>query len=365
MTCGQWMEVAISLVFQVTFVVAATALAARTVRTAANQDRLWSVCLVVVLVLPAADLLLPHLRILSRSAPQRGALIEADGSEITLFWACAGLWLSGAAVLTLRLVREVTRLTALFRTAVPVPEELLAALEDAVRPELFRVGGRRVELWFSDTLRLPSCCQLLRPSILLSRSIEALTLDEIAGVVRHELEHLHARHPLLLFLQRSAEIVLWLHPAVWWAGRRASRAREFRCDHAAVGSRAAAACYLRSILRLTLVDETPQTGLKAALGFGGECALIVERVERLASQDWNAGTSGEGRWRVASPILFATLAAIVLWIPVAGPASRRSLWSPWPTWSATVLHTIGVPARDYEVDGHRFNPAEYHRSRTR
>ena len=365
MTCGQWMEVATSLVFQVAFVVAATALAARTLRTAANQDRLWSVCIVVLLLLPAADILLPHLRILSRPAPRKGALIGADESELTLFWTCIGLWLSGAAVLTLRLVREVSRLTALFRTAVPVPDGLLTSLQEALGPELFRVGGRPVRLWFSDALRLPSCCQLLRPSILLSRSVESLSLEEIAGVVRHELEHLHARHPLLLFLQRMAEVVLWPHPAVWWAGRRASRAREFRCDSAAVDTRSAAASYLRSILRLTLVEESPRTGLKTALGFGGECALIVERVERLASKDWHASVPREGRWRAASPILFATLAAVLLWLPVAGPASRRSLWSPWPTWSATVLRTLGVPARDYEVDGHRFNPAEFHRSRTR
>jgi beta-lactamase regulating signal transducer with metallopeptidase domain len=359
------MEMAISLVFQVAFVVAATALAARTIRTARNLDLLWNACLVVLVLLPAADLLLPHLRLLPAAAATRGALVQADGGEVALFWTCVGVWLCGATVLTLRLVREILRLTALFRTAVPIPATLQKSLEDELGPDLFRVGGRPVQLWFSDSLRLPSCCQLLRPSILLSTSIETLTEQEIAGIIRHELEHLHARHPLLLFLQRIAEIVLWAHPAVWFASRRASRAREFRCDQAAVDSRSAAACYLRTILRLTLVEESPSTGLKAALGFGGECALIVERVERLASQDWNAVASREGRWRAASPILFAALAAVVLWIPVAGPASRRSLWSPWPTWSATVLHTVGVPARDYEVDGHRFHPGEFHRSRSR
>jgi hypothetical protein len=37
-----------------------------------------------------------------------------------------------------------------------------------------------------------------------------------------------------------------------------------------------------------------------------------------------------------------------IWIPCDPLASSRSVWSPWPRWTAESLHCFGVCLRDYE-----------------
>jgi hypothetical protein len=38
-----------------------------------------------------------------------------------------------------------------------------------------------------------------------------------------------------------------------------------------------------------------------------------------------------------------------VWLPVNSLASSRSIWSPWPAWSASLAGDLGVAVRDYEV----------------
>ena len=56
------------------------------------------------------------------------------------------------------------------------------------------------------------------------------------------------------------------------------------------------------------------------------------------------------------PVLIACAAMTMLWVPIDLGASTRSLWSPWPSWSARALQSVGIAARDYEIDGHRLHP---------
>jgi hypothetical protein len=44
----------------------------------------------------------------------------------------------------------------------------------------------------------------------------------------------------------------------------------------------------------------------------------------------------------------ATALAICVWMPVDVLASPRATWSPWPKWTAGVLHDLGIPVRDFE-----------------
>ena len=38
--------------------------------------------------------------------------------------------------------------------------------------------------------------------------------------------------------------------------------------------------------------------------------------------------------------------------------TAAKLWSPWPKWTAGVLHDFGIHARDFEVQGSRDNLQE-------
>jgi hypothetical protein len=50
---------------------------------------------------------------------------------------------------------------------------------------------------------------------------------------------------------------------------------------------------------------------------------------------------------------------MLIWLPVNPRASRRADFSPWPAWTARSLDAIGMPVRDYEIDGHRLDGHEH------
>ena len=52
-------------------------------------------------------------------------------------------------------------------------------------------------------------------------------------------------------------------------------------------------------------------------------------------------------------LVLTTILIAFVWLPIDVLASSHSNWSPWPTWSASVLHDFGVSARDFDVYDHR------------
>jgi hypothetical protein len=85
---------------------------------------------------------------------------------------------------------------------------------------------------------------------------------------------------------------------------------------------------------------------------------VAERAARLASGNLAAHSIGRSRAASALLIAMAGLLAVVAWIPVNPLSSPRSHWSPWPAATANVLHTLGIPARDYELDAQIWRPEE-------
>ena len=202
----------------------------------------------------------------------------------------------------------------------------------------------------------PFCWQFQRPTIVLPEVVLAFPGEEIAAVIRHESVHLCNAHPLWLFVQRLIEATLWFHPAVWWAGRQASATREFACDHQAAPTPESAAALLRSLLRLAQLDCRLTPSSLASAATGASPSVLAERARRLSGANV-ARSHGHARlnWTLV-PVLISCAAVTMLWVPIDFGASTRSLWSPWPSWSARALQSVGITARDYEVDGHRLHP---------
>ncbi|MGQ0637696.1 MAG: M56 family metallopeptidase [Planctomycetaceae bacterium] len=357
----EYLEAALALFFQAGFVVLLTEALSRIAASARNCNRLWSACLLALAYLPAATLLWPHLRLL----PNQSQIVLLSGTAVAISgrW-LAVTWLVGALLLVTRLIVDLARVARLRRAASPVGRRLVeqVAAQLSRRPDEtanpLRIGGREVQLLVSETLGGPLCGQLQSPFIMLPASFLTLAIDELSLVVRHEIEHLRAGHPLLLFIQKLVEIVFWPHPAAWWASHQAERAREFLCDAATVSSRESAACYLRTLLRVLGGGQKLCNPGGAALGFSARRRILIDRAQRLAEGGWQSSTAVDRWWPAVAPLLAGAVVALVLWVPVTATASQRSLWSPWPAAAARCLKAVSITVRDYEVDGHRLRPQE-------
>jgi len=101
-------------------------------------------------------------------------------------------------------------------------------------------------------------------------------------------------------------------------------------------------------------------GLPAGLNFASGESLIKRRAERIANRDWGISPARQRSSLFFVPLLASFAVCLGVWLPVNKDASYRSVWSPWPEWSATALHELGVTVRDYEIDGHRLRRHEHH-----
>ncbi|MGD9856474.1 MAG: M56 family metallopeptidase [Planctomycetaceae bacterium] len=336
-----FLELAVSLCVQACVVIGACGWLVRQSASLDAGHRLWGTCHVMLLAQTAAALLLPHLRLLPHSMISDHVPIPAVATtEIWLGRILIGVWGVGAAMYAVGLVCGVLGVRRLIATADPLARPLDSESDD-------------VTLLVSPRVSAPFCWQFHQPLIVLPESAQTFPAEELQAIIRHERAHLQSAHPVFLFLQRLVEMLYWFHPLVWWASRQADLHREFHCDREASRSRSETANYLRSLLRLSEVVTEPARRLPAGLGFHGARTNIKLRVERLLNE---CPPNPHDRRRTLLRVgVVAVVAAVStgLWLPINVCASSRSAWSPWPAWSARALYEFGIPARDYEVDGHR------------
>jgi beta-lactamase regulating signal transducer with metallopeptidase domain len=302
-----------------------------------------------ILALTAAAFLLPHLRLITWSeldpAPHRPAMLSALSLAGRI---CGWIWLSGALAMLVLCTGGIVR--AIFHIRAAVADDGLKKRLHDFAPS--SAANESIEIRVSPNCLSPFCWQLHRPVICLPEIVLEFPLAEQAAIIRHELAHLQLQHPLHLFLQRMVEAAFWFHPLVWWSSRQAAAAREFRCDRAAVSSRCEVAEYLRSLLWLIESQIGAASRLSAGLGFLGDSALLRRRANLLIA--YLESPLPCRRLRIAF-VLIAACLSLTLWMPVNPRASCRAAFAPWPKWSARAMDAVGIPLRDYEVDGHRLD----------
>jgi beta-lactamase regulating signal transducer with metallopeptidase domain len=344
------LEVFISLAVQVSLLIVLTAWLVNRTPFLSCADACWSMMHACILLMTAAAFLLPHIRLVTLADVQPGEGHPLLGTlAATIGHACAWTWLTGTAVFVGVCGLGMYRATALVRRAT-----VDSRFGPLMSNEPVGMISENIETRILSEDVSPFCWQFHRPVIVVPDLVCDFPSAEQAAILRHERAHIAAEHPLHLFLQRIVEALYWYHPLVWWASRQAAAAREFRCDRDSVRSKSEVAHYLRSLLRLIERKVQPPGRLPAGIGFVGDATLLSQRAHKLG-EFGEACTHTAGVRRVILVVALCAVACSLAWLPVNPDASRRSAWSPWPTWSARALNLVGVVVRDYEVDGHRLS----------
>ncbi len=348
MNASQLFEAFASLPLQVLVVVIAVVLLNRFVDQAASSCRLWTIGFLSILGLIASGFLFPHLRLVQFG----GGLSESAARTIfaAQVWAikiAAVIWLVGLVSVLIRRLGRILVLSQFFsqRCRVMTDEEI-AMLPLGDQDEL----PENLRWLVSFEKHGPFCWQLQRPTIVLPSGL----LREDDGVIRHvllhELEHLRTNHPLQHFLQGTCNALLWFHPAIWWAARNAELTREFHCDEVAANAGNEIASYLNTLAKIAEQNSGAPT---CTLAFGRRKSAIIRRSERLLAQIESTRVQCSSRDQRRTPLAIGCLFLVVLvvsqlWLPVNVLASSRTCLSPWPTWTAEILHDFGISVRDFE-----------------
>ncbi|MCA9059704.1 MAG: M56 family metallopeptidase, partial [Planctomycetaceae bacterium] len=219
MNAAQLLEVFASVAVQVTLVICATGLIARCIGVARTRCQLWTVCYTLVLAVLLNALLLPHLRLLRRTAPvelsRMAAILDA---ELLLGKVLLIVWLSGIAISLARFLYRSIMTERFLKQCQPISPEVFSLSQvfsaDELR-ELAEVRGKTVQLLSSTAVQSPFCWQFHRPLVVLPEYLLSFEPEQLRFILRHELEHLRTGHPLQVFLQHTVEVLFWFHPLVW------------------------------------------------------------------------------------------------------------------------------------------------------
>jgi TonB family protein len=134
------------------------------------------------------------------------------------------VWIAGMAALLLRLGIGYWRLAKILRTATPADGFV-----------------------FSD-VAVPMVAGLLRPVILMPRSVECWPLSQLAAALKHELAHVERKDLWTNLMAHLACTVYWFHPLAWAVAHRMRDEQETACDDAVLCSGFEPASYAEALI---------------------------------------------------------------------------------------------------------------------
>ena len=165
----------------------------------------------------------------------------------------------------------------------------------------------------SNSLIEPGIFGILRPVLLLPRGLrDALSPEQLATLIEHELCHLRCRDHLTAALHMAVEALFWFYPPVWWIGAKLVAERERACDQSVLELGASAEVYAESIL--SVCRRYLASPLPCAPGVTG--ADLKTRIQEILARRIDRPL-GAGR---KAALALAALAAVS--IPVAIGALR-------------------------------------------
>ncbi len=178
------------------------------------------------------------------------ALVVADSQGYSLPWRniLLALWLAGVLVQLLLTARHWREARAVLRASDALDDP---ALLEACRAQARATGLRRCpSLRVSHAIRSPQVSGWWRPVVLLPAE-HALSEQETALALAHELAHLHRGDLWLGWVPAIAQRVFFFHPLVAWSMREYALNREAACDAQVMEQHhAAPQDYGRLLLRL-------------------------------------------------------------------------------------------------------------------
>jgi beta-lactamase regulating signal transducer with metallopeptidase domain len=242
---------------------------------------------------------LPH-------APEPWVVRARQWAAARLPWVTL-LWLTGVAVLSLRLLTRwwaVGRVRGALESASADWQHRLTCLAQ-------RLTMRRpVRLLTSAASRVPMVIGWLRPVIVIPTSaLVGLTPDQLAAILAHELAHIRRFDHLVNLAQTAVEILLFYHPAVWWVSSAIRAERENCCDDVAVRVSGDVVAYMRALAWI----EQNRAGLpEPAIASSG--TSLLSRIRRLAGSV-SLPTAGYS-WLAAAMAL-----GVVMVLPIAAAVS--------------------------------------------
>ena len=140
-----------------------------------------------------------------------------------------GIWLVGILAMTLLVIKSVSRLNAIKKSALPLQNKDVRILYHNCLKEM--KIKRNIPVYSTAFLKSPVIVGLFNPRIYLPiHLISDFNAADIRYMLLHELQHYRHKDALASYLMNFFGILYWCNPCVWYALKKMRNEREVACD---------------------------------------------------------------------------------------------------------------------------------------
>ena len=140
-----------------------------------------------------------------------------------------GIWLVGILAMILFVIKSVSRLNAMKKSALPLQNKAVRILYHNCLKEL--KIKRNIPVYSTAFLKSPVIVGLFNPRIYLPiHLISDFNAADMRYMLLHELQHYRHKDALASFFMNFFGVLYWCNPCVWYALKKMRSDREVACD---------------------------------------------------------------------------------------------------------------------------------------
>lgn len=193
-----------------------------------------------------------------------------------------GIWLAGIVVMVMLVMRSVSRLNAIKRSALPLQDKTVRRLYEDCRKEMKIKGS--IPIYSTAFLRSPILAGLIRPRIYLPiHLISDLDVTDMRYILLHELQHHKHKDALVNGLMALFGVLYWCDPLVWYALKEMRDEREIACDASVLALLDESGRKAYGDTLINLAEKVSFTPFPFAAGVTGSMEQMRRRIANIAS----------------------------------------------------------------------------------
>ena len=193
-----------------------------------------------------------------------------------------GIWLVGILAMTLLVIKSVSRLNAIKKSALPLQNKTVRILyHNCLREMKIK---RNIPVYSTAFLKSPVIVGLFNPRIYLPiHLISDFNAADIRYMLLHELQHYRHKDALASYLMNFFGILYWCNPCVWYALKEMRNEREVACDTSVLKLLDESDYEDYGNTLINFAEKVSLTPFPFAAGISGSMKQMQQRIANISS----------------------------------------------------------------------------------
>ena len=193
-----------------------------------------------------------------------------------------GIWLVGILAMILLVIKSVSRLNAMKKSALPLQNKTVRILyHNCLREMKIK---RKIPVYSTAFLKSPVIVGLFSPRIYLPiHLISDFNAADMRYMLLHELQHYRHKDALASYLMNFFGVLYWCNPCVWYALKEMRNEREVACDTSVLKLLDESNYEDYGNTLINFAEKVSLTPFPFAAGISGSMKQMQQRIANISS----------------------------------------------------------------------------------